>query len=76
MEAIFTNTGNSKTNDFIHKFVVDLPKRLNLKSSNKYAALQNLSIYYMWNNIRQQYKNSKLNIQYYTEYIIKRRYIN
>ena len=30
---------------------------------NNYAALQNLSIYYTWKNIRQQYKNNKLKIK-------------
>ena len=34
----------------------NLSQRLDLKSSNKDAALQNLLIYYNWKNIRQQYK--------------------
>ena len=33
-----------------------------LRSLNKYVALQNLSNYYTWGNIRQQYKNNKLNM--------------
>ena len=33
-----------------------------LISSNKHLALQNLSIYYTWKNIRKQYKNNKLKI--------------
>ena len=33
-----------------------------MSSANKHGSLQNLSIYYTWNNIRKQYKNSKLNI--------------
>ena len=32
-------------------------ERLDLTSLNKYNALQNVSIYYIWRNIRQQYKN-------------------
>ena len=32
-------------------------KRLDLRSLNKHNALQNVSIYYIWRNIRQQYKN-------------------
>ena len=37
--------GNNKTNE-LHKFVLELTKRLDLRSSNKLAALQNVSIYY------------------------------
>ena len=44
----------------LHKFVLNLLQRLDLKSLNKYVALQNLSIYYTWKNIRQQYKSNKL----------------
>ena len=53
------NIENSKTNQ-IHKFVFDLSHRLDLRSSIKPVALQNLSINYTWKNIRQQYKNNKL----------------
>ena len=35
---------------------------LDLRSSNKHVALQNLSIYYTVENIRQQYKRNKLKI--------------
>ena len=31
-------------------------------SSDKVVALQNLSIYYRWKNIRKQYKNNELKI--------------
>ena len=55
------NTENSKTNEPL-KFVLNLSQRLDLKSSNKNVALQNLSIYYTWKNIRKQYKNNKLKI--------------
>ena len=61
MEAIFMNTENSKMNE-PHKFVLNLSQRLNLKSSNKLVALQSLSIYYTWKNIRKQHKNNKLKI--------------
>ena len=61
MEKIFLNTGNSKTNE-PHKFVFNLPQRSNLRSLNKHVALQNLSIYYTWKNVRKQYKNNKLKI--------------
>ena len=38
------NMENSKTNE-PHKFVLKLSQRLDLRSSKKHAALQNLSIY-------------------------------
>ena len=41
----------SKTNKS-HKFVLNLPQRLDLRSSNKYVALQSLPIYCTWKNIR------------------------
>ena len=55
------NTENSKTNE-PHKFVFNLSQRLDLRRSNKHVALQNLSIYYMWKNVRKQHKNNKLKI--------------
>ena len=62
MEIIFMNTENSKTNE-LHQFVLNLSRqRLDLRSSDKLVALQNLSIYYTWKNIRKQYKNNKLKI--------------
>ena len=59
METIFMNTENSKMNE-PHKFVLNLSQRLDLRSSNKYVALQNFSIYYMWKNIKKIYKNNNL----------------
>ena len=50
METIFMNTENCKTNE-PHKFVLNL-QRLDLRSSDKHVALQNLSIYYTWKSIR------------------------
>ena len=55
------NAENSKTNE-PHKFVINLSQRLDLRSSDKHVALQNLYIYYKWKNIRKQYKNNKLKI--------------
>ena len=54
-------TKNSQTNG-PHKFVLNLSQRLDLRSSKKYVALQNLSIYYTWKNIRKQFLNNKLKI--------------
>ena len=61
METIFRKTENSKTNE-PHKFVLNLTQTLDLRSSSKCVALQNLSIYYTWKNIRRQYRKNKLKI--------------
>ena len=47
--------------DYIIKHNISLSMK-NSRSSNKHDALQNLSSYYTWKNIRQQYKNKKLKI--------------
>ena len=44
METIFINTENTKTNE-PYKFILNLSQILDLKSSNKHAALQNLFSY-------------------------------
>ena len=61
LETVFINTENSKTSE-PHKFVLNLPQRSDLKRLDKYAGLQNLSIYYKRKNSRQLYKNNKLKI--------------
>ena len=54
-------TENSRTNE-PHKFILNLTQRLDLRSSNKHVALQNLSFYYTWKNTIQQHKKIKLKI--------------
>ena len=61
MERIFKNTENSTINK-PYQFVLNLSQGLGLKISNKHVALQNLSIYYTWKNIRKQCENNKLKI--------------
>ena len=61
MEAIFMNTESSKANE-LHKSVRNLSQRLDLRSSNKYVALQSLSISYKRKNIGKHYENNKLKI--------------
>ena len=51
MATIFRNTKTSKTNES-HKFVLNLSQISDLRSSDKHIALQNLSIYYTWKNIK------------------------
>ena len=55
------NMENSKMNE-PRKFVLDFSQRLDLRSSNKHVALQNLSVYYTWRDVRKQYKNNKFKI--------------
>ena len=61
MNAIFTNSGNSKTPD-PHRLLLNLSVKINLKRKDKYVALSNLSIYYTLKNIKKSYKNNKLKI--------------
>ena len=53
------NTGNSKTNEF-NKFIYQFTGKLSLKArNNKNIVLVNLSIYYIWKNIKSEYDNNK-----------------
>ena len=58
METIFMNTENSKTSE-PHRFKLDLTDKLKLKNPNKNTALANLSIYYIWKNMKSTYSNNK-----------------
>ena len=51
MDTIFMNSENSKTSD-PHRPLIILSDKINLKRSDKYAALSNLSIYDTWKNIK------------------------
>ena len=51
------NCKNSGTSDS-DRLLLNLTDKLNLKRSNKYLALSNLSIYYTWKNIKRSYKNN------------------
>ena len=41
------------------RILLNLWDKINLKRSDKYVALSNLSIYYAWRNIKKSYKNNK-----------------
>ena len=45
MDTIFMNSENKKTSD-PHRLVRNLTDKIDLKRSDKYVALSNLSIYY------------------------------
>ena len=55
------NSGNSKTSD-LHRLLLTISDKINLKGSDKYVALSNLSIYYTWQNVKKSYKNNKFKI--------------
>ena len=59
MDTIFMNSINSGTSDR-HRLLFILPEKTDLKRSDRYVALLNLSIYYTWKNIKKLYKNNKL----------------
>ena len=61
MDTIFMNYENNKTPD-PHRLLLNLTDKINLKRSDQYVALSNLSIYYAWKNIKKSYKNNKLNV--------------
>ena len=61
METFFMNTKNNKTNES-YRFKYDLINKLDLKNPNKNMALGNLSIYYIWKNVKSTYNNSKFKI--------------
>ena len=52
MDTIFMNSKNSKTSD-PHRLLLNISEKINLKRSDKYVALSNLSIYYTWKNIKE-----------------------
>ena len=55
------NYDNSKRSD-PHRLLLNLSDKINLKRSDKYVALSNLSIYYTWKNIKKSYKSNKFKI--------------
>ena len=61
MDTIFMNSENSKTSD-PHRLLLNLTDKINLKRSDKYVALSNLSIYYTWKNIKKSYKNNRFKV--------------
>ena len=62
MDTIFMNSKNSKKSDS-HRLLLNLTDKINLKRSNKYVVLTNVSIYYTWKNIKKSCKNNKFKVQ-------------
>ena len=61
MGAIFMNFKFSRLSD-PQRQLLNLTDKMNLKRSDKHAALSNLSIYYTWRNINESYKKNKFKI--------------
>ena len=49
MDTKFINSKKSKTTD-PHRLLLNVADKINLKRSDKYVALSNLSFYYTWKN--------------------------
>ena len=60
MDTTLMNSENSKTFD-PHRILLNLTDKINLQRSDKYVALEKLSIYYTWKTIKSHSKiiNSK-----------------
>ena len=61
MDTIFMNSKNCNTFD-LHRLLLNLTDKINLKRGDKYVALPNLGIYYTLKNITESYKNNKFKI--------------
>ena len=57
MDTIFMNSGNSKTSD-PHRLLLNPSDIINLKRSDKYVTLSNLSIYDTWKSTKKSNKNN------------------
>ena len=61
MDTTFVNSKNSGTSD-PRRLLLNLTDKINLNRSDKYVALSNLSIYYIWKNIKMSCKNNEFKI--------------
>ena len=55
------NSEKSKTSD-LHRLLLNLTDKIELRRKDKYIALSNLSVYYTWKNVKTLYKNNKFKI--------------
>ena len=58
MDTIFMDSENSRTSEY-HVLVLQLTNKLDLRRGQKTVALSNLSIHYMWKNVKSSYNNNK-----------------
>ena len=61
MDTIFINSSNSKT-DKPNRFRYASTDEINLKNKNKTVALANISGFYTWKNVKEEYNNNKFKI--------------
>ena len=61
MNTIFMNSENNKTSKS-HILVLKFTSKFSLRIGEKTIALSNLSIYYIWRNIKSSYNNNKFKI--------------
>ena len=61
------NSENSKTFN-PYDLLIIISVKVNLKRSDRYVPLSNLSLYYTWKSIKRSYKNNKLKISAPTWY--------
>ena len=61
MNTIFMNSKNSRTSEY-QVLVLKLTDKLHLRRGQKSVTLSNLSIYYIWKNIKSSYNNNKFKI--------------
>ena len=61
MDTIFMNSEDSRTSEY-HVLVLKLADKLDLRRGQRSVALSNLSIYYIWKNIKSSYNNNKFKI--------------
>ena len=57
--VIFMNTENNVTSDS-HRILLNFSNKIDWTRSNKYVALSNLRIHYIWKYIKKSYKNRKI----------------
>ena len=62
MDTIFMNSGKGKTSDS-QRLLFSLLGKIDLNTSDKYAALSNRSTYYTWKNIKKSSKTINLRYQ-------------
>ena len=62
MDTVFMNSENSKTSD-LYRLLLKLTDKIDLKRKEKYVALSNLSIYYIWKNIKSHTNVTNLRYQ-------------
>ena len=61
MDTIFRNSENGKIS-YTHRTWDNLSDKTNIKRSDKWCALSDISLYYTWKNIKMSHRNYKFNI--------------